>query len=524
MHTAIVTKFRRYQIFGFTGTPRFKENAHSGRKKSPQKITEKRGTPITTTEALFGKRLHLYTISNAIADNNVLPFKVDYVSTVQAADHIKSTKVPGIDTERALLAPARIKNIVGYILEHFDQKTRRNRSYRNADGHRLYGFNSLFATASIEAAKCYYTEFACQQASLPEAKRLKIGIIYSYAPNEGVGDANGLDPSSRNFLESAIADYNKIFNTTYDTSGEKFFNYYTNIARRLKNRELDMAIVVDMFLTGFDAKTLNTLWLDKNLKMHGLIQAFSRTNRIFNAVKIFGNIVTFRDLEEEKKKALFLFGNGQGGSIALVKPYAEQYKKYQEDIANLLDKFPLALFPIASESEQKKFIQCFNKILRLLNYLTTCDEFKDHELLDDADYQDYRTHYQDIYRDLHERTQGGKEDIEDDLVFEIELIKQVEVNVDYILLLIEYYLQVEGTEDGENRRKDIWRNIGASPTLRDKKDLIENFVETVSPTADVRTQWGRIYCAKESAGAGTIDSGRAAQWQSRSQHDAKRLA
>jgi len=496
MHGAITAKFRRYQIFGFTGTPRFAENAHTGRKLPLQKITEKRSSPITTTEELFGKQLHLYTISNAIADNNVLPFKVDYVSSVQAADDIKNTKVSGIDTERALLAPARVKEVVGYILQHFDQKTRRNRSYRSVDGRRVYGFNSLFATASIEAAKSYYTEFKRQQAALPESQRLKIAIIYSYAPNEDLGDAEGLDASSRDFLESAIEDYNQMFNTTYDTSGEKFFNYYT-IAKRLKNRDLDMAIVVDMFLTGFDAKTLNTLWLDKNLKMHGLIQAFSRTNRICNSVKTFGNIVTFRDLEEEKNNALVLFGNGQDSSVAIVPPYDEQYKKYQTAIAGLLEKFPLLQFPIASEAEQKEFIQCFSRILRLLNYLTTCDEFKDNELLDDADYQNYLAHYQDIYRQWREKIQGEKADIEDDLVFELELVKQVEVNVDYILLLIEHYLATQGTPEGQNTLERIGRSIGASPTLRDKKDLIEQFVQTVSPTSDVQMQWSAFIAEKK---------------------------
>jgi len=500
MHKDIVARFRRYQIFGFTGTPIFLENARKNSKR-PEKITEKRQN-IRTTEELFGARLHLYTIINAIDDHNVLPFKIDYVKTIQVAEEIANIDVPGIDTERALLAPERVKNIVAYVLEHFNQKTRRNTNYRTADSRRLHGFNSLFATASIEAAKRYYAEFKRQQENIPTAQRLKIATIYSYGPNEDLEghETEPMDASSRDFLEAAIADYNQIFGTRYNTSTEQFFNYYTDLTQRLKNRDLDMVIVVDMFLTGFDAQTLNTLWLDKNLKMHGLIQAYSRTNRILNAVKTFGNIVTFRNLENETQKALTLFGSSDAArAAAVIKPYTDYYRKYDKNIQQLQENFTLEKFPLTGESAQKEFIKLFGTTLRLLNILTTFDEFAGNELLTERNYQNYLAHYQDIYRQWRERNKHEKADIEDDLVFEMELVKQVEINVDYILLLIEKYLQSRDTQAGDKTREAISRGVGASPTLRDKKDLIEQFVKEISPNMAVNTQWSNFIAKKKSA-------------------------
>jgi len=496
MHKDIIAKFRRYQIFGFTGTPIFLKNSRS--RKRPDKLTEKRSRN-TTTEALFGTRLHLYTIVNAIDDNNVLPFKIDYVKTLGTADAIEKEQVHGIDTESALLAPQRIANIVNYILTHFDQKTRRNRSYLTTDSRRIYGFNSLFATASIEAARKYYTEFARQQEKLPAQQRLKIAIIYSYAPNEDEENFStaALDGSARDFLEAAIRDYNQLFNTRYDTSGENFFNYYTDLTQRLKNRDVDMVIVVDMFLTGFDAKTLNTLWLDKNLQMHGLIQAYSRTNRIVNAIKKFGNIVSFRNLEQQTNEALTLFGNSENTSAAIIKPYSYYNEKYRKKLNILLEKYALTQFPIASEAQKKEFVQCFGSILRLLNILTTFDEFSGNEGMSDADYQDYLTHYQELYRQWREPGAGEIATIEDDVVFEMELVKQVEVNVDYILLLVEKYLQAQTESEAKEIRQRIGRSSGASPTLHDKKDLIEQFVQTVSPSAEVNAQWNTFVAQKK---------------------------
>ena len=354
MHTAITKAFKRYHLFGFTGTPIFAVNAASG------------GNPrLRTTEQAFGERLHTYTIVDAITDKNVLPFRIDYVNTIQVGVDVKDKKVPAIDTERALLDSRRIAEVVRYTLEHFDQKTRRTSGYvytlisnvsdvaagRNRVeevkvASRVKGFNALFATASIEAAKRYYTEFAKQQQVLPPDRRLKVGLIYSYAPNEAEEDGyldeegfetDALDKSSRDFLEAAIGDYNAMFGTSYDTSSDKFQNYYKDLSLRLKNRQIDLVIVVNMFLTGFDATTLNTLFVDKRLVNHGLIQAYSRTNRILNSVKTYGNIVTFRDLEDETNDAIALFGNKDAKGIVLLKPYGDYYAEYGEKVAELLE-------------------------------------------------------------------------------------------------------------------------------------------------------------------------------------------
>ena len=267
MHDAITKAFKNYHLFGFTGTPIFAENAGAS------------GNPnLRTTEQAFGERLHTYTIVDAINDKNVLPFLIDYINTVKAVDDLTDKQVEAINTDAALLAPERVNQIVTYIREHFDQKTRRNSMYTLGDK-RVAGFNSIFATASIDAAKRYYNEFAKQQEALPGPQRLKIGLIYSFAANEEESDGilgeedfetGALDASSRDFLESAVSDYNTMFGTSFDTSADKFQNYYKDLSLRLRNRELDMAIVVNMFLTGFDATTLNTLWVDKNLRQHGL--------------------------------------------------------------------------------------------------------------------------------------------------------------------------------------------------------------------------------------------------------------
>ena len=298
MHAAIVKRFRNSHLFGFTGTPIFAANAASGAAPT-----------LRTTEQIFGDRLHTYTIVDAIRDENVLPFRIDTVSTFRPKENLPDAQVPAIDTERVLLAPERIAGVTRYILEHFDQKTKRGHAY-TFKGRLVDGFNALFAVASIDAAKRYYAEFRRQLSE--SGRALRVATIFSWAPNEEEPDegfdAGQLDASSRTFLEGAIADYNACFKTDFDTSAEKFQNYYKDLSRRVKNREVDLLIVVNMFLTGFDATTLNTLWVDKNLRMHGLIQAFSRTNRILNTVKAYGNIVTFRDLQEETNEALALFG------------------------------------------------------------------------------------------------------------------------------------------------------------------------------------------------------------------------
>ena len=493
MHAEITRVFQRYHLFGFTGTPIFAENSGAT------------GNPLQrTTAQAFGDRLHTYTIVDAINDKNVLPFRIDYINTIKTAAGIKDKKVPAIDTERALLAPERISQIVAYIREHFDQKTKRASSYRH-DGQRLAGFNSLFATASIDAAKRYYAEFAAQQKALPQAQRLKVGLIYSFAANEEDSDGllgeeefeiEGLDAGSRDFLEAAIQDYNALFSTSFDTSADKFQNYYKDLSQRLKKRELDVVIVVNMFLTGFDATTLNTLWVDKNLKSHGLIQAYSRTNRILNSVKTYGNIVSFRNLEQATNDALALFGNKEAKGIVLLKPYAEYDQEYQARVGELVDGFPLGQ-AIVGEAAQKAFIKLFGAILRLKNILTAFDDFAGQEVLTAREFQDYQSLYLNLYAEFRATAAAEKESINDDVVFEIELIKQVEINVDYILLLVEQYLKKKGTGDDKEIRATIERAINSSPSLRNKKDLIEQFVDSVNTKAKVDAQWQAFVAAKK---------------------------
>ena len=350
MHNAITKNFKKYHIFGFTGTPIFAQNASSGG-----------DLKLKTTQQAFGDKLHTYTIVDAINDENVLPFRIDYVNTLKTKEDILDKQISAIDRERVMSAPERVSAVVKYILEHFDQKTKRSSyySYRVAQNigqmakakkgevkeekmtQKLAGFNAMFAVASIDMAKAYYNEFKAQQAHLPEAQRLKIATIYSYGANEEEIDGilveenpestTNLDQPSRDFLEGAIKDYNQMFSTNYDTSSDKFQNYYKDLSLRMKNRQVDLLIVVNMFLTGFDATTLNTLFVDKNLKQHGLIQAYSRTNRILNSVKTYGNIVCFRNLQQETDDAIALFGDKDAASIVLLKDFKSYYEGYDAE-------------------------------------------------------------------------------------------------------------------------------------------------------------------------------------------------
>ena len=515
MHEAITKAFKRYNLFGFTGTPIFAENAGTG------------GNPaLRTTEQAFGGKLHTYTIVDAINDKNVLPFRIDYVNTIKLPEGLTDKQVSAIDTERALVAPERLRQVVAYTLEHFDQKTKRSNGFQFAGvtniadvaagrnrvdevmvSRRVNGFNAIFATASIDAAKRYYNQFAIQQQELTPDRRLKIGLIFSYAANEAEGEGyldeegfetGALDASSRDFLEDAIQDYNELFGTSYDTSDDKFQNYYKDLSLRLKNRELDLVIVVNMFLTGFDATTLNTLFVDKNLRSHGLIQAFSRTNRILNSVKTYGNIVSFRDLEQETNDAIALFGNKNARGVVLLKPYGDYYGEYAQKVSELLEQYPIGQ-PIIGESAQKAFIALFGAILRLQNILTSFDDFIGNEILTERQGQDYRSVYLDLYAEFRKEKDSEKESINDDVVFEIELIKQVEINVDYILMLVQKYRDKRGDGDDKEIRAEISRAIDASPSLRNKKDLIEAFVDRVSATGAIDEEWTTYVAARRAA-------------------------
>ena len=507
MHTNIIKHFKNYHIFGFTGTPIFAVNAGTG------------GNPeLRTTEQAFGAKLHTYTIVDAINDGNVLPFRIDYINTIKQKDSDKDKQVSAIDTEEALASQERISEVVKYILEHFDQKTMRN-SYYSLKGQRVNGFNSMFAVSSIPVCKKYYLELKKQIAE--QHRELTIATIFSFAPNEADTadgiledesfDTEGLDQSSRDFLEMAISDYNKIFKTNFDTSSKGFQDYYKDLSDKVKKREVDLLIVVNMFLTGFDATTLNTLWVDKNLKMHGLIQAFSRTNRILNSVKTFGNIVCFRDLEEATNDAIALFGDKDANGIVLLKSYEDYYygyvddkgreqKGYEERIAELLQKYPLGQ-PIVGEQNKKDFIVLFGNILRLRNILSAFDRFAGNEILSPIDFQDYTGTYHDVYDEIKPKP-GSKDSIMDDVVFEMELVKQVEVNIDYILMLVAKY------HDGNCEDKEILvaidKAIKSSLQLRSKKELIENFIATINTSTDVNTDWQRFVREQREADIQTL--------------------
>jgi type I restriction enzyme R subunit len=525
MHQAITKSFKNYHIFGFTGTPIFAANASSG------------GNPLLrTTEQAFGEKLHTYTIVDAINDGNVLPFRIDFINTIKMPDYVNDKKVYSIDREKALADPQRISEIVSYVLEHFDQKTKRNSYYtfsakwEEADKHnpkkmiekretrRVAGFNSIFAAASIPMAIRYYNEFKKQIAE--KNRNLTIATIFSFSANEEEPDGllpeedfnmENLDQSSRDFLDAAIRDYNSIFSTNYDTSSDKFQNYYKDLSLRVKNREIDILIVVNMFLTGFDATTLNTLWVDKNLRQHGLIQAFSRTNRILNSVKTYGNIVCFRDLKEETDKAIALFGNKDAGGIVLLKTYEEYYNGYDDKgeykpgyaelIATLTTQYPLGQ-PILGEEAEKDFIRLYGAILRLRNILTSFDDFEGNEILSERDFQDYQSIYIDLYQEYRKGADGDKETINDDIVFEIELVKQIEVNIDYILMLVAKYQQSNCKD--KTILTTIDKAINSSIELRSKKELIERFIEQVNVSTKVDEDWRKFLHERKEADISAI--------------------
>ena len=488
LHLAITKTFKNYFMFGFTGTPIFPKNSNGSSK-----------TLFKTTEQTFGDKLHTYTIVNAINDGNVLPFRIDYINTIKEKENIQDKKVNAIDIEKAMSDPNRIREIVSYIIDHFEQKTMRNKHYELKD-QRLSGFNSIFAVSSIPVAKKYYLEFKKQLEE--KNKNLSIATIFSYSANEEENtdnlddesfDTENLDLGSREFLEEAILDYNKKFGTNFDTSADGFQLYYEDLSKRTKNKEIDILIVVNMFLTGFDATTLNTLWVDKNLRMHGLIQAFSRTNRILNSIKTFGNIICFRDLQNETDEAIALFGNKEAGGIVLLKTYEEYYNGYEDDkgrekegysqlIKELQNKFPIGE-QIIGEQNEKEFIILFGNILKIKNILSAFDKFTGNEILSEREYQDYQSIYIDLYEEIKKTKNTDKESINDDVIFEIELIKQVEINIDYILMKVaEYY---KSNKKDKEILIDIKKAIDSSIELRSKKELIEGFIDRVNSSKNV---------------------------------------
>ncbi|EDP6920328.1 HsdR family type I site-specific deoxyribonuclease [Campylobacter upsaliensis] len=470
MQKDIAKAFKKLYLFGFTGTPIFAANALG----------------FETTQRVFGACLHRYTIIHAIRDHNVLPFRVDYHTTTKDTTQI---------TDEILLNPTRIEHITRYILEHFTTHTKRNAKSYNLNGKHTKGFNALFATQSIPMAMRYYEEFKRQQAHLSQDEVLKIGIIYSYAPNdeleeENSEDTTALPKSQRDFLDAAISDYNAIFVCRFDSSADNFQNYYKDFSLKLKNRELDLAIVVNMFLTGFDATTLNTLYVDKSLRYHGLLQAYSRTNRILNSVKSFGNIIAFRDLQKNTDDALALFSNENAKGIVFLRSLEEylhgytdekgqKYKGYNELTKELTDKFPLESFRQATlkTSDKKHFLALFGELLKLRNILEIFDNFSDP--LNERDKQDYQSHYISTYEELR-KDKDDKESTLDEVEFEVELLAQVEVSIEYILELIAKYHKDQATN-----YEPILKLLDSSLSLRSKKEFFLRFIDSLHTQSNV---------------------------------------
>ncbi|VEU70805.1 type I restriction endonuclease subunit R [Mycoplasmopsis glycophila] len=515
MHKAITKKFKKYHLFGFTGTPIFNENSNF----------RDQANNVLTTEDLFGQRLHTYTIVNAIDDGNVLPFKVDYVNTIKLKDVVTDKKVSNINTYEVRISNKRISAIVDYILEHYDHKTKTHEKYvfdrlvntneltknpkaiENKESSVLRGFNSIFAVEDIEFAKKYYTEF--KKKIKEKNKNLKVATIFTYAPNKEMSQLGEFDDedftnfvnlqrSDRDFLQDAIDDYNRMFNTSYSMDREDGFqDYYKNVSLKMKNREIDILIVVNMFLTGFDSTTLNTLWVDRPLRQHGLVQAFSRTNRILNSIKSYGNIVTFRDISRETDEAIALFGDENTKEIVLLKTYNDyidgyidkrtnkKIEGYKELTAKLKEKFPLddpqKLDEVLLTKENKKeFISLFGSVLRLRNILRSFDQFQEEEetFLDERAFQDYSSRQWVIAEQNEKAIKDGKESIIDDVVIELELVRQDEINIDYILKIVSSdILKKKKTKDIQN---NIERSIDSSSSLRNKKQLIFKFIEKMN--------------------------------------------
>ncbi|EOJ7832531.1 type I restriction endonuclease subunit R [Campylobacter upsaliensis] len=470
MQKDITKAFKKLYLFGFTGTPIFAANALG----------------FETTQRVFGACLHRYTIIHAIRDHNVLPFRVDYHTTTKDTTQI---------TDEILLNPTRIENITRYILDHFTTHTKRNAKSYNLNGKHTKGFNALFATQSIPMAMRYYEEFKRQQAHLSQDEVLKIGIIYSYAPNdeleeENSEDTTALPKSQRDFLDAAISDYNAIFACRFDSSADNFQNYYKDFSLKLKNRELDLAIVVNMFLTGFDATTLNTLYVDKSLRYHGLLQAYSRTNRILNSVKSFGNIIAFRDLQKNTDDALALFSNENAKGIVFLRSLEEylhgytdekgqKHKGYNELTKELTDKFPLESFRQATlkTSDKKHFLALFGELLKLRNILEIFDNFSDP--LNERDKQDYQSHYISTYEELR-KDKDDKDNALDEVEFEVELLAQVEVSIEYILELIAKYHKDQATN-----YEPILKLLDSSLSLRSKKELFLRLIDSLHTQSNV---------------------------------------
>ena len=556
MHKLVSKSFKKYMMFGFTGTPIFAENAMKYGKGGLQTTAQVFGGELDS-RGQHTRPLHTYTIVDAIRDKNVLKFHVDYIKTMKEKEGVEDKQVESINEKKAITSPKRINIITDYILNHFDQKTKHKEKYNltkilnveevvkdgkdaeeKKDKMAASGFNSIFAVESVAMAKEYYLALKKKMAE-PGRRQLRIATIFTYEANEtsnavtGMSDEDpagidGLDATSKEFLQKvAIPDYNGMFGTKYDISSEKFQNYYKDISLRMKNNDLDLLIVVGMFLTGFDAKTLNTLWVDKNLKMHGLLQAYSRTNRILNSVKDCGNIVCFRNLDEATKECFALFGNRDAAGLVFMRSFNDYYEGFDDDkgkhmmgykeiVKALKDKFPVGeIMNITDDEKKKEFIKLFSSYLKAHNLLIAFDDFCPDDLdkrnevriIQEGERQDYLSWYNDLYDEFKRSQQHGERaDIEDDIEFEIDLVKQVQIDITYILELVAQY-KASQCRDREVLLK-ISRSITSSPDLRNKKELIERFIDRMTPEAgEVHEEWDKYLAVEKKRQMDEIISG-----------------
>ena len=556
MHKLVSKSFKKYMMFGFTGTPIFAENAMKYGKGGLQTTAQVFGGELDS-RGQHTRPLHTYTIVDAIRDKNVLKFHVDYIKTMKEKEGVEDKQVESINEKKAITSPKRINIITDYILDHFDQKTKHKEKYNltkilnveevvkdgkdaeeKKDKMAASGFNSIFAVESVAMAKEYYLALKKKMAE-PGRRQLRIATIFTYEANEasnavtGMSDEDpagidGLDATSKEFLQKvAIPDYNDMFKTKYDISSEKFQNYYKDISLRMKNNDLDLLIVVGMFLTGFDAKTLNTLWVDKDLRMHGLLQAYSRTNRILNSVKNCGNIVCFRNLDEATKESFALFGNRDAAGLVFMRSFNDYYEGYDDDkgkhmmgykeiVKALKDKFPVGeIMNITDDEKKKEFIKLFGSYLKAHNLLIAFDDFCPDDLdkrnevriIQEGERQDYLSWYNDLYDEFKRSQQHGERaDIEDDIEFEIELVKQVQIDITYILELVAQY-KASQCRDREVLLK-ISRSITSSPDLRNKKELIEKFIDRMTPEAgEVHEEWDKYLAVEKKRQMDEIISG-----------------
>jgi len=467
-HARIKKFFKKAQLFGFTGTPIFAENNVGG----------------VTTADVFDECLHKYIITNAISDNNVLGFAVEYVgkytqkdSDTLDADIFAETLVEGVDTREVLESPGRLNKIADYVLADWKRKTKNGK------------FNALFAVTSIEVIKKYYSLFKSKKAD-----DFKLATIFTFQANEDesgdmldvdvfAGEGTAGDKHSRDFLESCIKDYNAMYSTNFST--DRFYDYYRDLQKRIKSKEVDLVLVVNMFLTGFDSPRLNTLYVDKNLRYHGLIQAYSRTNRLLNSDKPHGNIISFRNLKEATDTALRLFGDENAKEIVFKKPYEQQKKEFEQKLVDLREKVPSvdSVDGLQGEEEKAEFVKTFRDLLRIKSSLETFAEFSFAEIgISEQEFYDYQSKYLDIYEDRKNHTEI--ESILDQIDFELELTVRDIVNFDYIILLIAGLKDISSDRLRERKTEDILRLFDRDVQLRKKKDLIKKFIEENLPKID----------------------------------------